>query len=59
MILAPLPGIKPAPPTLEGEVLSTGPQESPQISQFWTYSFKHGELNSPNLIPHYELEMFK
>lgn len=34
MTLTPLPGIKPAPPTLEGEVLSIGPHRSPKISQF-------------------------
>ena len=30
VILAPWPGIKPAPPALEGEVLTTGPPEKSQ-----------------------------
>ena len=35
-ILAPRPGIEPAPPALEGEVLTTGPPgKSPKI-QLWT-----------------------
>ena len=29
-ILAPQPGIKPAPPALEGEVLTTGPEGGPE-----------------------------
>ena len=30
-ISVPQPGIEPAPSTLEGEILTTGPQGSPQV----------------------------
>ena len=33
-ILAPRSGIEPAPPALEGEVLTTGPPGEPQMSLF-------------------------
>ena len=33
-ILAPRPGIKPVPPALEGEVLTTGPSGKSLFSQF-------------------------
>ena len=37
-ILAPRPGIKPAPPALEGEVLTTGPPgKSQQLIYKYTY----------------------
>ena len=37
-ILAPQPGIEPAPPALEGEVLTTGPPGKSQDSVFLTSS---------------------
>ena len=33
-ILVPKPGIEPAPPALEGEVLTTGPSEKPHYLSF-------------------------
>ena len=35
-ILAPWPGIKPTPPTLEGDVLTTGPPGKYQFWIFWS-----------------------
>ena len=38
-ILAPRPGIEPAPPALEGKVLTTGPQGSPNVANFTAVLF--------------------
>ena len=40
-VLAPLPGIEPAPSALEGKVLTTGPPGKSQVQCFETEQAKH------------------
>ena len=50
MILAPQPGIKLAPPALEGEVVTTGPGKSlspPLLAEVWDYDQKDKAVLEP------------
>ena len=45
LILAPQPGIEPVPPALEGEVLTTGPEGSPEDALIWASLHGSGGSN--------------
>ena len=50
-ILAPLPGIKPAPSALKGEVLTTGPPEkSPYFLSYTFPSFSDTQVHVPRRL---------
>ena len=52
-ISAPRPGIKPAPPALEGEVLTTGPPETSLDLQFLPYDLDLRKCSESQLLGHF------